>query len=139
MASPTVWTAARARIQAVATAEAVTVAWPNEATQEPEVDGSGNLPLWAAVEIEADAAAPYEVGGSMWQERGRVSVHVFAPTGSGIDDVLALRKAFADGFRGVEPGALIWDGFAFPPGGALSDDGNWARYTLGVSYRWTDA
>jgi hypothetical protein len=71
MASPTVWTTARARIQAVATAEAVTVAWPNEATQEP--------------------------------------------------------------------GALIWDGFAFPPGGALSDDGNWTRYTLGISYRYTDA
>jgi hypothetical protein len=139
MASPEVWAAARVRVQAVATALGLTVHWPNEASEEPEFDGSGGLPLFVAVDIEADATAPIEIGGSMWRETGRVSVHVLVPSGTGIDAGLAARKAFADGFRGAQAGALLWDEFTFPPGGTDQAEGNWYRLSLGVAYRYTDA
>jgi len=139
MASPAVWTAARAKVQAVADALGLTVAWPNEPSEEPEFDGTGALPMFAAVEIEADATAPLEIGGSMWRESGRVSVHVLVPSGTGIDAGLAARKAFADGFRGQAPGALLWDEFTFPPGGQDQGEGNWFRLSLGIAYRYTDA
>ena len=139
MASPEVWLDARPRVQAVADALGIVAAWPNEAAQEPEPDGTGNLPLWCSVEIEADASAPYEIGGSMWQEQGRLSVHVFLPTGAGIEAGLAARKAFADAFRGLPPGALLWDDFMFPAGGTDQAEGNWYRLSLGIGYRFTDA
>lgn len=139
MASPEVWAEARARVQSVADALGMFVAWPNEDSQEPEALPDGSLPLWAAVEIEADAAQPYEVGGSMWQETGRVSVHVLIPSGMGIAEGLSARKAFANAFRSQAPGALLWDDFAFPPGGADTAEGNWFRLSVGIGYRFTDA
>lgn len=139
MASPQVWAAAKVRVQTVATALGIVVAWPNEATQEPEFDNTGALPMWAAVEIEADAGQPIELGGAMWQENGLLSVHVLVPSGTGIDAGLTARKAFADGFRVQTPGALVWDQFSFPPGGNDQAEGNWYRLTLGVSYTFTDA
>jgi hypothetical protein len=138
VASPEVWQAAVPLIEAAADALGIVVAWPNEPVEEPEADEFGALPLWAAVEIEADAAAPYEVGGSMWQETGRLWIHVLSPTGTGIEAGLAARKAFADAFRGRPPGPLLWDDFAFPSGGA-DEGGNWFRLSLGIGYRWTDA
>jgi hypothetical protein len=125
-------------VQAVADALGLVLAWPNENADEPEPDGTGALPMFVAVEIEADATAPLEVGGSMWQEQGRVTVHVLVPTGTGIAEGLAARKAFANGFRGQPPGPLLWDAFSFPPGGSDLESGNWYRLSLGIAYRFTD-
>jgi hypothetical protein len=135
MTSPVVWTEARERVQAVADTLGLAVSWPNEWMDEPEADLDGHLPMWVAVDIEADASAPYEVGGSLWQETGRLSVHVLIPTGGGIEQGLAARKAFADGFRGGAPGAVLWDDFSFPSG-VTDEGGNWFRLSLGIGYRY---
>lgn len=139
MASPEVWADAQARVAAVATALGLTVNYPNAETQEPELGDDGVLPSFLAIEIEADGAAPYELGNSIWLEDGRLWVHVLIPTGSGITDGLAIRKAVANAFRATpNSGAILWDAFSFPPGGRDESSGNWFRLSLGISYRFTD-
>jgi hypothetical protein len=140
VSSPEVWADARARIEAQAAALGLSVIWPNEPGQEPEpVDGGdGSLPAFLSVEIMADGGEPIELGGATWEERGTVWISVLIPSGSGIGAGLQIRKALSNAFRGLDPAALNYDGFSFPPGGTDEGAGNWYRLSLGVSYSFTD-
>lgn len=139
MASPQVWSDAKARIAAVAASLSLIVNYPNAESEEPELADDGTLPAWLACEIEGDGAFPLELGGTTWQEDGRIFVHVLSPTGSGIEAGLTIRQVIAGAFRvpSAVPG-LAYDGFTFPPGGSDESSGNWFRLSLGISYRWTD-
>jgi len=141
MSSPEVWADARARIAAQAESLGLPVVWPNEPQEEPEpLDGEdGTLPAFLAVEITADGEEPIELGAGAWRERGNVWIHVLIPSGAGIADGLQMRKAMANAFRGLDPAALVYDGFSFPPGGTDEGAGNFYRLSLGISYSFTDA
>ncbi|MFT8245198.1 phage tail terminator-like protein [Roseomonas sp. BN140053] len=132
MSSPEVWADARVLITAGAAALSLPVAWPNETFSPPEPLGP-----FLAVEVSGDGAEPLELGGGVWVEDGAIHLHVMVPTGWGITQGLQLRKALADGFRGLPPRAVVYDRFTLDPGG-MDEDGNWFRLSLRVAYRYQD-
>lgn len=131
MASPEVWTEARARLEGAGLG--VPIAWPNEAFAPPEPPAP-----FVVVEISGDVSEPLELGpGAVWQEHGTLWCHVMTPAGVGIADALVLRKQIANLFRGLPPAPVVWRGAQMDPGG-MSDDGAWHRLTLGVHYTYQD-
>ena len=130
MSSPEPWLDARARLTAALSSLGATAAWPNEPNEKP----APGQP-WLAVEITADVADPIELGGATWREDGTLLVHVMAPLGAGLTPGLTLRKAVANLFRGLAPGAVTWRGMSFYPG---EDAGPVHRLTLGIRYSFTD-
>ncbi|MFC0410942.1 phage tail terminator-like protein [Roseomonas elaeocarpi] len=133
MSSPEVWADAQVLIRDTAATQGLPVAWPNEVFDDlPEPPAP-----FVAVEIRGDGAEPYELGGGVWREDGSLYLHVMVPTGSGITAGLQLRKAFADGFRGLPPRTVIYDSFSFDPG-SDDEEGNWHRLTLRVAYHYQD-
>lgn len=132
MASPEVWTDARARLEAAALG-GTTIAWPNEPFDLPEP-----LAPYLVAEISGDMSEPIELGsGGTWQEDGTVWVHVMVPVGEGITAGLALRKTIANLFRGVIAGGIVYRSAQMDPGGT-DDEGNWFRLSLGVQYIFQD-
>jgi len=133
MSSPEVWTDAQVLIRDTAATLDIPVAWPNEvfdALPEPPAP-------FVAVELQGDGAEPYEMTGGVWREDGSLYLHVMVPTGSGITEGLRLRKALADGFRGLPPRAVVYSSFGFDPG-SNDEEGNWHRLTLRVFYHYQD-
>jgi hypothetical protein len=132
MSSPEVWADARARLEAGGLS--VPFAWPNEAFTNPEPPAP-----WLLVEISGDLSAPLELGrDGVWQEDGAILVHVMVPTGTGVTDGLALRKAVANLFRGLPPGPVTYHGATFDPGGPGDDTGVYHRLSLSIRYRYQD-
>jgi len=138
MSSPEVWAEARSIIEAGAAALGVPVAWPNE--KFPGLNPyreDGTAQRWLLVETAGDLSDPFGMGGEVWEETGSVTVHVMGPTGAGIADALALRKAVANLFRFRPAGPVTWKGAILDPGGD-DEDGNWHRTTVRVRYSFTD-
>lgn len=132
MSSPDVWTDAKARLLAYATAKPITVAWPNEAFTKPEPPAP-----WLAVEAYGDGSEPIELGrDAAWIEEGSIDVHVMVPVGSGVAAGLAIRKEVQDLFRGIEPDELVYDGAALNRLGPVADDGVYRPLTVRIFYRY---
>lgn len=132
MSSPEVWTDAKARILAYATAKPITVAWPNEAFTKPEPPAP-----WLAVEAYGDGSDPIELGiEAAWIEEGSIDVHVMVPVGSGISTGLTIRHEVQDLFRGIEPTSLIYDGASLNRLGPVADDGVYRPLTVRIFYRY---
>mgnify|MGYP000458614579 CR=1 FL=1 len=132
MSSPDVWTDARARIEAYATAKPIAVAWPNERFTKPQPPAP-----WLAVETYGDGSEPIELGrDAAWIEEGSIDVHVMVPVGSGVAAGLAIRKEVQDLFRGIEPAALTYDGAALNRLGPVADDGVYRPLTVRIFYRY---
>jgi len=89
---------------------------------------------WAHVEFVGDGSEPRELQGAFWVENGFVAVHVMVPTGTGQREAIRLREELSKAFRGLPPRVVVYDRFAFDPGGN-DEDGNWYRATLRVFYR----
>ena len=130
MSSPEVYQDARTLIADGAAQIGLPVAWPNRKFQAPEPPAP-----FLAVEVMGDGAEPYELGGGVWVEDGTVEVAVVVPTGTGIEQGLALRKAVAGWFRGLPAREVTYGRFIMDPGG-MDEDGNWFRLPLRVSYRF---
>jgi hypothetical protein len=138
MSSPEVWLDARERIEAANLVPPERINWPNEAFAEP-APTSVPAPLWLAVEITANFAAPMEIGGGgMWLEEGALWVHAFAPTGTGTIELRQLAKAVANTFRGLPPGPVTYTAAEIGMGEPGDENGNWYRISTRIEYRYQD-
>lgn len=132
--SPEVWSDVKPRLQAIATQHGVRVEWPNEA-----LTGTDNIvATWVSIETGAESAGRIELGRDVWEEFGAVFIHVMVPAGSGIEDALALRKAFSVAFRGITPNTigLNYRDQSFDPLGPSY--GVYRHLSLTVRYEFTD-
>lgn len=134
--SPEVWGDAKPRIQAVADAQGLAVAYPNEGFSVPE------RTIWLNVEFSSAADAPIEIGAQTWQEDGAIWLHIMLPNLTGIDDGLAVKDALSVAFRTAAPtlAGLVYRGNSGSPGQTLdpldqgTDDGMFMRLTMSVRY-----
>ena len=98
-------------------------------------DAMPNPPApWAHVEFVGEGSEPREIQGVFWVETGFVAVHVMVPSGTGQREAIRLRDQLSRAFRDLPPRVVVYDRFAFDPGGT-DEDGNWYRATLRVFYR----
>jgi len=132
MSSPEPWADARVRIETAGLVPADRVCWPNEAFHQP------NGETWIAVDMSGGLSEPLELGGGVWQERGRLWMHCFAPTGTGTADLRALAKAAADLFRGLPSGPVVYESAEIGMGEPGDDDGRYWRISVSVEYRYQD-
>lgn len=133
MASPEVWTLARALLEDADLG--VPFAWPNE--QFPDPADSAD-PTFIAVDIVGWLAAPMEIGpGPFWEESGRLLCMVMVPSGTGIAAGKALQKAIANIFRFAEPGPVVWHEVAIGPD-KDTEDGSYYAMSVEAGYRYTD-
>lgn len=131
MSSPAPWNDARTRLTNAALG--MPIAWPNERFDMPNPTG-----LWAAVEMTGQSLAPIEIGNGVWQETGRLYVHVMTPTGWGTDDARALGKTIATTFRGLPGAPMVYLSASIGDGSAEDEDGAWWRLTVTVEWRYQD-
>lgn len=131
--SPEVWKDVKTLITQEAARQNLTVEWPNEMLSR----NSTATASWVAVEVAAESAEAYELGGAVWDERGTIWLHIMIPMGEGIDTALAQRKAFSVAFRLAQPiEGLYYRDHAFDPLG--QEDGVYRRLSLMVRYEFTD-
>lgn len=131
MSSPVPWNDARARLDAAFST--TPVAWPNEQFAHPEPPS-----IWLAVEMTGDVLAPVELGANVWQEEGRLLVHVFAPVGTGTEDARTTAKQVANTFRAIASDPIIYLGASIGHGETSDDQGMWWRLTVSVDWRYQD-
>jgi hypothetical protein len=136
--SPEVWVDALPRIVAAAASAGLPMMRPNEDPLPRPVPPAP----WLDVEAAAESAAPIELGGQIWEERGIIFLHILIPVGSGLMAGLVARKALSVAFRTVTdaiPGLYYnHDGHGFDPMGPPGDDGVYRDLTLIIRYRFQD-
>lgn len=132
MSTPVPWNDARNRI--LAANLGVPIHWPNEAFQEP----ADTLTLWLAVEMDSHADHPIEIGATVWQEEGTLSVHVMAPIGTGTDAARILGKQVMDLFRHLASAPVIYLSSAIGSGAAADPRGLWWVTTVSIDWRYQD-
>ncbi len=133
---------------------ATPIAFVNEPA-ESAVDSAGNPTAWVLFEI-VNNGSRIEGWGSSGNNTviysGMIKIHVFAPTGSGVDDCYAKALAAGEIFRNkvfydsVTANCYVRTGFRpeeqprIDEGDASSDDGQWFAVTATIPFEfWTRA
>ncbi len=114
---------------------AATVLYENEHYTPPE---SQTRDPWVEIEVFGGDYTQESLGAgdaNRWDERGSIFVHVFVPSGDGMDTTDTLLGLLAAIFKGQEfSGGYEMQDMQTGPG-ALSDElGNWWRTTMTVDW-----
>lgn len=132
--SPEAWADARFRVETAALG--IPIEWPNEPWEQPDASSGP----WLYVEGTADVSMPMELGQDAdWIEQGRIFLHLYAPIGSGSDEIRVFAKRLANQFRGLGPGAIRYTSASIGSGEIDDSNGSWWRLTVWVTYKFQDS